>query len=171
MEYTRRRRLLKTLYLLCGIPGSGKSTYINENLDTRREINISRDKVRFELLQPGDPYFAHEKEVWRIFVGRIKFALSMDAVEGIWVDATHLNVVSRRKILQELNLKGVRVIPIYFSIPVETAIARDAKREGRAHVGEKAIRNMYESFTPPTFGELSDLCEYYQIIEIHCKGD
>ena len=53
------------LILMMGIPGSGKSTWVKNHMKSD-DIYISRDEIRFSLLQPGDEYFSKEKEVWRI---------------------------------------------------------------------------------------------------------
>lgn len=36
------------VYIMCGIPGSGKSTWISNNLDENIKI-ISRDIIRYKL--------------------------------------------------------------------------------------------------------------------------
>ena len=47
---------------MVGCPGSGKSTWAKKHLpDT---YYVSRDEVRFSLLQDGEDYFSHEKEVF-----------------------------------------------------------------------------------------------------------
>ena len=62
----------KTLYILCGPPGAGKSHYCetlcyNHSLNHDLEI-ISRDDIRFSLLRSNDTYFSFEKTVYNIFI-------------------------------------------------------------------------------------------------------
>ena len=61
----------KNLYLLAGVPGSGKSTWLKQHAPDN-SIIISRDQIRFSLLQDGEDYFAHESEVFFEFINQIK---------------------------------------------------------------------------------------------------
>ena len=58
------------LWLLAGIPGSGKSTWIQNHRKFFAEDNavISRDQIRFALLGENDDYFSKENEVWQQYV-------------------------------------------------------------------------------------------------------
>ena len=64
---------MSKLILMCGVPGSGKSTYlkVHEPWFNESHVIVSRDEIRFSLLQEGEEYFSHEKEVWNIFVNKI----------------------------------------------------------------------------------------------------
>ena len=55
----------KILYLMCGIPGSGKSHWAKGVKDA---VIVSRDAIRFNLLKDGEDYFAHEDEVVETFI-------------------------------------------------------------------------------------------------------
>lgn len=148
---------MKTLYLMCGIPGSGKSTWLKEHCDPRRDVIISRDAIRFSLLKDGDDYFAKEKLVWKIFIQEIKEYIKTDY--RIFIDATHLNKASRQKLMSAVAAKEVKYIPIVFDVPLEVAITRDSRRQGRAHVGKEVITKMYNSFEKPTTEEFEEIIE------------
>ena len=52
----------KKLFLLCGCPGSGKSTWARQRINTHGGYHISRDEIRFTLLdERGGNYFDYEK--------------------------------------------------------------------------------------------------------------
>ena len=88
---------------MMGIPGSGKSTFIKKRRDIfNNPIVISRDKIRFSLLEEGDEYFSKEDEVLEEFTKQIVESLSRPIGDTI-VDATHLNGGSRRKILNLIH--------------------------------------------------------------------
>ena len=140
----------KNLYLMCGIPGSGKSTFCNkliENSDKRIEY-ISRDEIRFRFLEDGDDYFSKEDEVFTTFVSSISDAIDSDLVDEIVVDATHLNERSRNKVLKYLDLDFVKVIPVNFLIDFDLALERNNLREGRSCVPRSSLINMYNAFYP-----------------------
>lgn len=52
---------MATLYVICGIPGSGKSTWIKNH--TSSEILVSRDAIRFDMVKEDEPYFSDRKSV------------------------------------------------------------------------------------------------------------
>ena len=146
----------KRLFLMMGIPGSGKSTFVRKRRDIfDNPIVVSRDKIRFSLLEEGDEYFSKEDEVLKEFTKQIVESLSHPMGDTI-VDATHLNGGSRRKILNLITRAGgsydeVRVI--WLRTPLDIALKRNAKRTGRAFVPEDAIKNMYNSLTKPAIEE------------------
>ena len=82
------------LYLMMGIPGSGKSTYLKTRFIERLRV-ISRDEIRFSMVKEDEEYFSKEKEVYAEFISQIKEALKFEA--EVFADATHLNETSRAK--------------------------------------------------------------------------
>ena len=145
----------RRLFLLCGIPGSGKSTWIkrNANLFDICFTCISRDAIRFSLLSNEDDYFGKEKEVWSRYVRQAKNALA--TYNDVILDATHLNPASRGKILRALgkSLKDVSINAIYIKVSLDTALKRNSRRKGLELVPEEAIRNMASNFSMPTTEE------------------
>ena len=142
----------KKIYMLCGVPGSGKSTWAREQvvkLDGKGII-ISRDVIRFSMLGDNDSYFAHEDEVFDEFIKEIQEAINDEEHTSIFIDATHLNEKNRNKVLSRIwHMKDDVVIGVYFDIPLEECLRRNAQRTGRALVPETVIKNMYESLTKP----------------------
>lgn len=145
----------KTLYLLCGIPGSGKSYWAKNSMKyTPYGCYISRDEIRFSMLKDGEDYFSHEDEVYDEFVSRIQNAIDDDIYNIIYADATHLNEKSRNKLLNKLkNLEDVAITPINFMTKLEKCIERNNMREGLARVPISSIKRMYICFSPATYNE------------------
>lgn len=144
------------LYVMCGCPGSGKSTYCKERRPYFGENvrYISRDDIRFSLVNEGEEYFSHENEVFKEYIENIKQGLRI--CDATIADATHLNRGSRTKLFRNLgtSLKGCKVIAVVIRTPLEVCLERNEKRvDTRAYVPVSAIKNMYESFTMPTFEE------------------
>ena len=139
----------KHLYLMMGVPGSGKSTYA-KNILKDGDIYISRDEIRYSLLTEEDDYFAKENEVIKIFIESIDKALETKEYCGnVYADATHLSPKGRAQVLNQLKNKD-KVSVIYLDVPFKTIIKRNAERSGREFVPETVIHRMYNSVILPT---------------------
>ena len=138
------------LYISCGVPGAGKSTFLNK-IKEEHAIIVSRDKIRFSLRKENESYFAHETEVFEIFVSEITKYINQGY--NVYADATHLNYSSRLKLTTALLNKGCnpyKVIAIDFDVPLMTCLERNEKRKGTiAYVPREAIKRMYWQHTSP----------------------
>lgn len=137
---------MSKLIMMVGIPGSGKSTWLYQNKKID-EFIVSRDTIRFTLLQENDDYFSKEDEVWEIYVARIESLLKAGAT--VYADATHLNHGARLKLLKALDIIPDEIEVIYFKVPLEVAQERNAQRAGRAYVPPEAIAKMYRALEEP----------------------
>lgn len=139
-----------TLYISCGLPGSGKSTFLADTVD-ESEIIVSRDEIRFSILKEGEEYFSHEIAVFNTFVNTIKYYLELGY--NVYADATHLNSKSRGKLYYALVRKGCvpkEVVTIYFDVPIDICIARNEFRKGtKRYVPPRSIYQMNESLFKP----------------------
>ena len=134
------------LIMMMGVPGSGKSTWIKNNFPNIEPV--SRDKIRFELLEEGEDYFAHEDEVFDKFIHQIVGSLAVDEVTI--ADATHLNVKSRAKVLNKVRKFADFIEIVWINPPLETAFKQNDMREGLAWVKHGIIRRMWFSMETPT---------------------
>lgn len=141
---------MSKMYMVIGAPGCGKSTYIQNHLK-ENELVISRDKIRFGMLNDNDEYFSKEKEVYNEFIKQINAAIAADTT--FYVDQTSLNAAARNKLFSRLKKKPDKVIGIYFTTSLDIILQRNAQRTGRALVPEDAVINMFNSLTKPTFEE------------------
>ena len=155
--------MTQTLYLLCGVPGSGKSTWGRAKAAAVNGTYISRDEVRFSLLKDGEEYFSHEDETWAIFTKKIQDAIDAGD-ENIIVDATHNNEKSRNYLLDILKLGDVNLVAVDFNLPLEVCYAQNAQRTGRARVPEEAIAKMWRAHTAPNS---KSKYHYTEVIKIY----
>lgn len=143
----------KTLWIMCGAPGSGKTWFAKNKLMKDYGWDyISRDEVRFSIIKDNEEYFSHETAVFNEFVEKIAIALDWGH-DNVIADATHLNWGSRRKLLKALSkncvLEDVDVIPVVIDAKLEDVFVHNKLRDGRARVPEETIRRMYNSISDP----------------------
>ena len=146
---------MSKLILMCGVPGSGKSTWIDNN-KSDADAWISRDRIRFSLLKEEDEYFARENEAFDLFIYEIIMALTFRKNYGaVYADATHLNRKSRAKVLNAVkkHIAPDEIEAIVMDVHLETALERNDLRTGRAFVPRGVIRRMFFQMEAPTIDE------------------
>ena len=145
----------KTLWIMCGVPGSGKSWFAkNKLINGPGWMYISRDEIRFSYLKDEDDYFNHEKEVYNEFLQKIKSALNYEGIYNVIADATHLNYPSRHKLLTNLkrigcNFDNLQIIPVVIEADIDIILERNDKRNGKAKVPHNVIKNMMKQMEKP----------------------
>lgn len=154
---------MNNLYILCGIPGCGKTTWtrkkMGENTSStdQKWVYVSRDEVRFSMVKEEEDYFSKEKQVFDEFVNRLCGNLSDAWVQNVIADATHVNEISRNKLINAIRRKRpnlpLHITMVYFDIPLEVCKFRNAKREGRARIPDDVMNKMYSNLQFPQLRE------------------
>lgn len=155
------------LYVCCGVPGSGKTTFLNDIVNEDERI-VSRDAIRFSLLNKGEDYFKHEKKVFNLFIETITKYINNNI--NVYADATHLTQQSRYKLIYNLRNKGchpAEINAIYFKVPLVTCLERNELRRGtKAYVPIDKIEKMICDYSPPLAFE-----GFTNIWEVDSEGD
>ena len=142
---------MNDIYILCGPAGCGKSTWIREHRKDN-DFVVSRDEIRFVLMDMfNTDYFDNEDSVIQVFHQAIRNSTAFHMNEGrdIYIDATHLTGKVRKSTLDNIMGKEYWTIHfVNFIVSVNTCLAQNAKREGRAKVPDNVIRDMCSRFTP-----------------------
>ena len=94
---------MSDIILMVGIQGSGKSTWVKKFMEEHENsMCASRDSIRKALIGEEE-YFSKEEEVWAEFCNLIIKGIDAEKPwDNILIDATHISIASRRKILNEL---------------------------------------------------------------------
>lgn len=154
-----------TLYIMIGCPGSGKSTWAKQYKDRLNATYVSRDEIRFGMLEEGDEYFSKENAVYAQFVRDIAWELTQE--RDVIADASHLNQSARRKLINALkknwNVTEYDIVCVCMRTSLRDSLERNAKRTGRACVPNDVIVDMYEHMTKPEWGELHNLREIWTV--------
>lgn len=142
---------MSQMYMMVGIPGSGKTTIAKRLMDPDTDVYISRDKVRFSIIKDKDQYFAKEDLVWREFINRIKKARAEG--ENVWIDATHISRGSRSKLLTALAARPEDFVIVWAQTPFDECMRRNVLREGREKVPDRTMYSMKNGFQAPVARE------------------
>ena len=125
----------------------------NTSSTDQKWVYVSRDEVRFSMIAEEDDYFSKEKQVFEEFVNRLCGNLSDVYINNVIADATHLNEISRDKLINAIRRKRpnlpLNITMVYFDIPLEVCKFRNDKREGRAHVPDEVMNKMYAQLEFP----------------------
>lgn len=135
------------LVLLCGIPGSGKSTFAKIYEPLKHHVVLSSDDIRKELWGDESEQSGNH-EVFKLLYKRMYYAIC----NGITVvfDATNISVKLRKKAIKSCP-KDTERWAVYFVPNVEKAKENNSKRE--RVVPEYVIERMARKFVAPTHDE------------------
>lgn len=140
------------LFIMVGIPASGKTTFANSHFNFKNQVIVSRDAIRFSFLKDEDEYFSKEDIVFSVFVKTINDYLCSGI--DVYADATHLNQKSRRKLINAINKNYVLSISaIFMNTSLNECIQRNKIRVGREYVPINTIRSMYSNLQVPSLDE------------------
>lgn len=159
---------MSVLYIMVGLPGSGKSYIANILAKETNGTVVSRDEIRFKYLKDGEDYFKHEKKVFREYVNTIQSHL--DKNETVIADATHIDVFSRRKLLESISLTNEDyIVPVVIDTPFEVCKKRNAQRTGRKRVPDLTLNRLRRRFVTPEADSRTLWRQYYDILYIEGK--
>jgi predicted kinase len=149
-EFLTRARITPTLYILIGLPGSGKSHWAQANAEQIGAVVVGSDDVRADFqthgedLHDGDAVFA---EVER----RARAHLQAD--RSVILDATHFQHRYRRYAIDLAHQLQVPCVAVWFDASLAEVLRRNGWRTGdrfgEQRVPNHIIREMAAHFDPP----------------------
>ena len=116
--------------LMCGIPGSGKTTFCRERLFPQY-LYISLDRLRTR---------SAEAEL---------FAFALRRRKSCVIDNTNISRQERARYIPAAKKAGARVVTYWFEPDVGACLARNARRPGRERVPDIVIRDKSSRFSAP----------------------
>jgi predicted kinase len=161
---------MQTVYILCGLIGSGKSTWAKEKAAAEEQtIIINRDALRtmikdaYVFNQLYEPYL---KKITSVHVG-----MALEDAFDIIIDETHLTRKKRSEWVELVNIFNSRgrghkakIVIVYFSEKENNLKNRMANSRGISQdVWENVLENMKNNFEIPLIDELPEGGEILEI--------
>jgi predicted kinase len=124
--------------ILVGLPGAGKSTFFRSRFPGH--AHVSKDAF---------PPHARDKQARQDAAIRA----SLSAGVSVVVDNTNATPADRAAIIAIAREFGARIVGYYIDVTTREAVARNARREGRARVPKVAIFTCAKKLVPPALAE------------------
>lgn len=144
---------MPTAYILVGVPGSGKSTWVSNQKWLENCVVTSTDKFVDEYAISKNKTYS---EVFNAFMPKaIEYMLeevreAYEANSDILWDQTSTTIASRAKKIK--MLKGYRKIAVVFKTPEPAEHKRRLNRPGK-DIPAYVMKSMIEGFEMPTLAE------------------
>lgn len=133
------------IVLLVGLPGSGKSTYL-ERLGITA---LSSDAIRTLLADDATDQTIHGRVFATLrYLVRQRLAIGRPVT---YVDATHLTPRERRPYVKIAQKYGCQIGALFFDVPLEVCLERNRARA--RVVPEEALRAMAAKLVSPRITE------------------
>lgn len=146
------------LYILCGLPFSGKTTLAKKLTEKLNLEYVSIDEIKFAHGFPWTEDSAITSHDWdKIFAEAYqKSAIFLKAEKSVLYDSANQDKISRDK-LRKLALEiGVKSKVIWLDIPLEIIRLRyeeNKTTQKRFHLPENLFQAALDTYQPPSKGE------------------
>lgn len=155
----------KNLYIVCGIPGTGKSTYIQAMFPETKVV--SSDIIRrqyFQSLRVAHDEESREKNNDLVFaLYHTEIRSTLDYGRSVVADATNLTVTSRAQLRAIASSRDADAILILFTNVIQ-AMKRNRERDADSVVPEAVMTKMIQKYWA-TLKDLPDE-QYATVIKI-----
>lgn len=134
------------IYVMCGIPGSGKSYEAKRIAAENDAVIISSDDIREEIY--GDASI--QGKPCKVFNRFYKYARrEFDAGRNLVLDATNIKRKERKKVFRTFGEETDKIYAVVMDTPLEVCLERNRKRD--RHVPEDVIYTMHRLFKWPHY--------------------
>lgn len=148
-----------TAYIMIGVPGAGKSTWIKNNHPNLPVISRDIIRERFGFAKPGQKMVGNPTQEQRVTQEQ-DFLLKNYIQEKVdfCIDNTNLDPKYLQPIMRALNEASYRVIAIRLNTPLEVCLQR---RSGQ--IPQEAMERMWSKFKDLNLGMFG----FKKVIEVN----
>ena len=140
------------MWMMAGLPGSGKTSWIKKNLPELPVVSL--DEIRNELgIEPGE----NQSKV--VIQAREEAKVYLRRKQSFVFDATNLVSDLRRFWLQLAANYNARIRIVYMEVPYPTLLKRNKERPASQQVPEEVIHKMMNKWEMPDLTEAHS-CQY-----------
>lgn len=145
---------MNTLYMLVGVPGSGKSTWLKSNLKPNSVVLSTDDYIDEYAKNTNRTY---SEVINECFKGASeKLALDLEyAIQNqfdIYWDQTNINKKIRAEALKKIP-QNYKKIAVVFGVPDENELTKRINSRPGKNIPVYVLRSMIETFTDPSKDE------------------
>jgi predicted kinase len=143
---------MKTIWLMVGISGSGKSVMAQKIAEALKVPRISSDEIRGELCNGDMTDQSKNYQVFQTAFSRTKEALQKGDVV---VDATNKSVKERKEFRKIAIDCDARIVAVVMDTIIEECLDKNSKRD--RVVPEDVIHRQFSQLVIPTLEEVSQV--------------
>ena len=132
------------MYVMCGVPGSGKTTRSKQMAEEMGLVRFSYDEMR---CYRQESFLRHAAEAMR-------------EGKNVILDTVNLTANVRKKLLRYVEDIPCQKIVVFMDVPLEECQRRNANREMK--LPDRVIKNLHQGLQPPTDDEGWDEIHVYK---------
>ncbi len=141
-----------TIYALCGLPASGKTT-----LSLQLAVQHNAKLYHYDEFKKGSRPIETKQTHQRLY-GQIKQDLL--AGSNVVLDDLHLALEWRQHLLSVLQGISCKKVLLVMTTPLEECIRRNSQRQGQTQLSDFVIHHLNNRYQPPSLEEGWDEIHY-----------
>ena len=148
------------IYMMVGLPASGKTTLATAMADEIKAKYVSRDELRELITGSREVIMENEQYIRNTFCDTIASSFVFPKpIKTVFADATHMTIRSRLAFLHgiahsaekfNIDMKDISIIPIVMETPFQTCMERNFQRPDYLRVPMKDMDNYCLIYNPPS---------------------